>query len=180
MLKTLPGMTVETTPRQARIGSQPMLASARCRQNGWPMPPRIVVDTSVLVAALLRARAGAAGSRVLRLCLQRRCQPLMGAKLFLECESVLTRQELFVHCPLSPAERHEFFAGFAAVCDWVPVFYLWRPNLPDEGDNHVLELAVAGGARCLVTQNIRDFRRAELRFPDIAVLTPEEFLQTVN
>lgn len=24
-------------------------------------------------------------------------------------------------------------------------YYRWRPNLPDEGDNHVLELAVAAG-----------------------------------
>lgn len=144
------------------------------------MPPRIVLDTSVLVAALLRAREGAACSRVLRLCLQGRCQPLMGAKLFLEGESVLARPVLFRRCPLSSAERHEFFAGFAAVCEWVPVYFLWRPNLPDEGDNHVLELAVAGRAGSIVTQNIRDFRRAELRFPGIAVLTPEEFLQTVH
>ena len=60
------------------------------------------------------------------------------------------------------------------------VYYLWRPNLPDEGDNHILELAVAGGAESIVTQNIRDFRRSELRFPGIAVLTPEEFLQRLN
>ena len=144
------------------------------------MPPRIVVDTSVLVAALLRAREGAAGSRVLRHCLHRHCQPLIGAKLFLEGESVLARAELFRRCPLSLAERHEFFAGFAAVCEWVSVYYLWRPNLPDEGDNHILELAVAGGAESIVTQNIRDFRRSELRFPGIAVLTPEEFLQRLN
>ena len=144
------------------------------------MPPRIVVDTSVLIAALLRAREGTASSRVLRLCLQRRCQPVIGAKLFLEGESVLARAELFRRCPLSPTERREFFAGFAAVCEWVSVYYLWRPNLPDEGDNHILELAVAGGAGSIVTQNIRDFRRAELRFPDIAILTPEQFLQTVK
>ena len=104
----------------------------------------------------------------------------MGAKLFLEGEAVLARSELFRRCPLSLSERHEFFGGFAAVCDWVSVYYLWRPNLPDEGDNHVLELAVAGGAEAIVTQNVRDFRRAELRFSGIAVLTPAEFLQTVS
>jgi hypothetical protein len=27
----------------------------------------------------------------------------------------------------------------------IEVYYRWRPNLPDEGDNHVLELAVAAG-----------------------------------
>lgn len=143
------------------------------------MQPRIVVDTSVLVAALLRARAGHS-SLVLRLCLQRRCQPLLGEKLFCEYESVLARPVLFRGCPLDSAQRAEFFAGLAAVCDWVTVHYLWRPNLPDEGDNHVLELAVAGDAQAIVTQNVRDFRRAELRFPGIEILTPADFLKTVR
>lgn len=93
---------------------------------------------------------------------------------------MLSRAELFRRCLLSPGERREFFAGFAAVCEWVSVYYLWRPNLPDEADNHILELAVAGGAGSIVTQNIRGFRRAELRFPGIAILTPEQFLQTVK
>ena len=54
------------------------------------------------------------------------------------------------------------------------VYYLWRPNLPDEGDNHLIELAVAGGAEAIVTFNLRDFQRTELYFPDIAVLTPAQ------
>ena len=66
-----------------------------------------------------------------------------------------------------------------SVCRWVSVHYLWRPNLPDEGDNHILELAVAGGAEIIVTQNVRDFRRGELQFPEIQILTPSEFLRKV-
>ena len=52
------------------------------------------------------------------------------------------------------------------------VRYLWRPNLPDEADNHVVELAVAGGAQAIVTHNWRDFERAELGFPGLHVVTP--------
>ena len=52
------------------------------------------------------------------------------------------------------------------------VYYLWRPNLPDEADNHVVELAVAGGAEAIITHNTRDFAGAELRFPALRVLTP--------
>ena len=38
------------------------------------------------------------------------------------------------------------FHSFLSLCEWVPVYYLWRPNLRDEGDNHLIELAVAGRA----------------------------------
>ena len=139
------------------------------------MQSRIVVDTSVIVAALLRATAGPS-RQVLRKCLEHRCQPLMGEKLYCEHESVLSRAELFKDCPLDAEQRGQIFAGFIAVCEWITVHYLWRPNLPDADDNHVLELAVAGGARAIVTHNVRDFRRAELRFPQIEILTPTEFL----
>jgi putative PIN family toxin of toxin-antitoxin system len=139
----------------------------------------IIVDTNVFVGALLRA-GGGSNRQVLRLCLEQRCQPLMGEKLFLEYESVLARTDLFRGCPVTHDERAEVFAGFAAACRWVAVHFLWRPNLPDEGDNHVLELAVAGGADAIVTQNVKDFRRSELQFPDVQALTPGEFLRKVK
>lgn len=139
--------------------------------------PRIVVDTSVFVGALLHGGAGA-NREVVRRCLLRRCTPLMGEKLLREYESVLARDALFRRCPIGRGQRDELFAGFAAVCDWTVVHYLWRPNLPDEGDNHVLELALAGGAQAIVTQNVRDFRRGELRFPGIEILNAAEFLRT--
>jgi predicted nucleic acid-binding protein len=88
----------------------------------------------------------------------------------------LERAEVFSDCPINRSEREALLAGFLSVCEWVEVFFLWRPNLPDEGDNHVLELAVAGGAQVVVTQNVRDFR-GELRFPRIKVLTPAQYLK---
>jgi uncharacterized protein len=117
--------------------------------------------------------------RVIRACLERRCQPLLGQILFLEYEDVLSRQELFRHCLLSKKERQELFAAFLSVCEWIQVYFLWRPNLADEGDNHLVELAIAGGAAAIVTNNVRDFRRAELRFPGVKVLTPEQFLRSI-
>jgi predicted nucleic acid-binding protein len=100
----------------------------------------------------------------------------MGETLFLEYEDVLGRSMLFRNSPLLAAERRELFEGFLSVCEWVHIYYLWRPNLRDEGDNHLLELAVAGSAAAIVTNNVAHFRSADLRFPDVPVITPRDFL----
>jgi len=38
----------------------------------------------------------------------------------------------------------------------------------------LIELAVAGAASVVVTKNTRDFRLAELRFPGLRIMQPEE------
>lgn len=40
----------------------------------------------------------------------------------------------------------------------------------------LIELAVAGHAQCVVSRNIKDLVKGELLFPDIAIVTPEQFL----
>jgi predicted nucleic acid-binding protein len=67
--------------------------------------------------------------------------------------------------------------AFLSVCEWVKVFYLWRPNLPDEGDNHLIELAVAGAAEIIITNNTRDVRGGGLHFPNLTILSPTQFIQ---
>jgi len=68
------------------------------------------------------------------------------------------------------------FDGFLSVCRWVEVFFAWRPSLPDEADNRLVELAVAGNAMAIVTRNTRDLARGELRFPSLKILTPSPAL----
>lgn len=68
-------------------------------------------------------------------------------------------------------------AGRCAACSWTRIFFGWRPNLRDEGDHHLVELAVAGGAGCIVTRNVRDLIAMELKFPALAVGTPEQFMK---
>lgn len=135
---------------------------------------RIVVDTNVLVAAV--SSPDGASREVLRRCLLGRYEPLMGQALLAECESVLSRTEPFVRSPLSRGDRDALWAAIASRCRWVRVYYLWRPNLPDEADNHVVELAVAGGAEAVVTYNTRDFERTELHFPGLRVVAPGELI----
>ena len=69
---------------------------------------------------------------MIRACLEGKWRPLMGQALFMEYEDVLGRKPLFRTCPLSERERHEFFAAFLSVCEWVEIYFSRRPNLPDE------------------------------------------------
>ena len=101
----------------------------------------------------------------------------MGAALFHEYEDVMLHSDPMWKSPLRSEERQTLFEAFLSVCEWVKVYFLWRPNLPDEGDNHLLELAIAGGADTIVTNNVRDVRRGELSFPSLQILTPAEFLK---
>jgi putative PIN family toxin of toxin-antitoxin system len=136
---------------------------------------RVIIDTNVFVAALMRS-AGAP-REVLRLALMGRLIPCFGNALFAEYEDVLGRVDLFAKSPLSVHERDALFDALLSVSDWVRISYLWRPNLSDEADNHVLELAVAAGAAFIITANKRDFMRSELSFPSVRVQTAGEFLE---
>lgn len=135
----------------------------------------VVLDTNVLVAALLRG-AGP-GRTVLRACLRGQYRPVLGPALLAEYEDVLGRPELFAGSVLTAQEREDVFDGLMSCCRWVEVFYAWRPNLPDESDNHLIELAVAARADAIVTRNLRDVARGELKFPMLRVLTPEQCLE---
>jgi len=58
------------------------------------------------------------------------------------------------------------------------IHFLWRPYLPDEKDEMVLELAVAARCDYIITYNRRDFRGVE-QF-GIEVLGPRTFLQQLG
>lgn len=137
--------------------------------------PTIVLDTDVLVAALLRG--GGSARTVLRACLTEQYQPVLGPALLAEYEDVSVRSELFADSILGRREREQIIDGFLSCCRWVEVFYAWRPNLPDEADNHLIELALAAQADAIVTRNVRDLSRGELKFPMLRVLTPVECLE---
>ena len=77
---------------------------------------------------------GGASRRILRLCLERSVTPLVGTALFAEYEDVLARADLFERSVLNSAEREALFDALMSVSTWTPVYYVWRPNLPDPGD----------------------------------------------
>ncbi|OQW88643.1 MAG: putative toxin-antitoxin system toxin component, PIN family [Rhodoferax ferrireducens] len=134
----------------------------------------IVIDTNVFVGACMGTGASA---RVIELCLLGQVAPAMGSALLMEFEDVLSHTALFEGCRLNATEREELLDIFLAQAKWVKTYFSWRPNLRDEGDNHVLELAVACAASHIVTWNTRDFSSMELRFPQLSIVTPPDFLK---
>lgn len=129
---------------------------------------------SVFVSACL---GRGTASSVVATCLRGDHIPLMGAALMAEYEDVLDRTSLFKGCRLSVTEREELLEIFLATCRGTRIYYGWRPNLKDEADDHLIELAIAGGASRIITANVRDFVRAELLFPTLRVLTAAQLLR---
>ncbi|MGV1790179.1 putative toxin-antitoxin system toxin component, PIN family [Rhizobium sp. A37_96] len=135
---------------------------------------KVVIDTNILVSAIMNADG--APRQVIRLCLEERLVPLVSNALFTEYEDVCGRDALFDSRFISKEERIVLLDAFLSSCLWIPIYYLWRPNLRDEGDNHLIELAVGGGASALITANKKDFAQAELLFPRLEIQTAGEFL----
>jgi putative PIN family toxin of toxin-antitoxin system len=136
---------------------------------------RIVIDTSVFVSALIGSQGPS--RELIRRCLLSEYQPLMGNALFAEYEAVVGRKEIISQCLLSRTEVVSLLEALMSVCEWVNIYYLWRPNLRDEGDNHLIELAISGNAHYIATNNVKDFQGTELIFPHLSILKPEHLLR---
>jgi len=136
----------------------------------------IVVDTNVFIGACL---GNGASCEVVERCIQGQFTPVVGTALYLEYEAVMQRKAIFRKSRLDEVERGDLLDIFLSSCRWTPIYFGWRPNLPDEGDNHLIELAVAGSAQVIVTRNLNDLTGGDLSFPGISCQTPEIFLQEV-
>ena len=137
-----------------------------------------MVDTNVIVGAVMSAEH--ANRAVLRRCLEGIDTPLLGNALFSEMREVLGRTELFAASPISAEHCNTLFEAYCSASEWIATYFLWRPNLRDEADNHLIELAVNGGASTVVSWNVRDLKPGELRFPGLQILNPIQYLAEVG
>jgi putative PIN family toxin of toxin-antitoxin system len=135
---------------------------------------RVVVDTNVLISAL-RSRRGAS-HRLLRLIGQGRFTPCLSVPLVLEYEDVAKR--LTRSLGFSGKDIDDIIDYLCSQSMHCRIHFLWRPFLKDANDDLLLEVAIAGGARHIVTHNIRDFAGIE-QF-GLSALTPRQFLQEIG
>ena len=134
----------------------------------------VVIDTNVWISALISKEG--LGREIIRLSLLDKISPQISTTLFLEYEAVMKREKIINLCSLSIKEQEELFQAFLSTSKWNEIFYLWRPNLDDEGDDFLVELAVASNSEIIITDNKKDLESGELHF-GFEVLTPQEFLE---
>lgn len=138
---------------------------------------KIVVDTNVFIGACI---GGGASSKVVEACLAGGFSPAISANLLFEYRDVLSRHDLFGKARLDEAQRALLLRAFVSRCEWQQIHFLWRPNLRDEADNHLVELAIAANCSIIVTNNVRDFRQRDLMFPNLRAVKPEQFLEEIR
>ncbi len=138
---------------------------------------KVVIDTSVWISALITKESSSRD--VLRLVFEDKVHPQMSEALFYEYEEVMKRKKIQNLTPLTVEEQNTLFYAYLSSSKWNEIYYMWRPNLKDENDNFVVELAVASGAKYIITYNVKDFKNAELVFKH-KVITPEQFIKDLK
>jgi len=138
---------------------------------------KVVIDTSVWISALITKNSKARD--LLRLIFQKKVLPQISETLFKEYKSVMKQKKIISLIPLSNDEQELLFNTYLNHFQWNEIYYTWRPNLKDEGDNFLIELAVSSGAKAIITYNIKDFKNAELVFSH-KIITPEDFIKEIS
>jgi putative PIN family toxin of toxin-antitoxin system len=135
----------------------------------------VVLDTNIVISAQ-RSRQGAAAKLV----------SLVGTGLFevnisiplvLEYEEVLMRQRTSLG--LSRNDVEDLVDAFCALSiHHKKIHFRWRPFLPDQKDEFILDLAVVSQSDYIITYNQKDFAGVEMF--GIQVSDPKTFLQVIG
>lgn len=135
---------------------------------------RVVIDTNVVHAGLYSADG--ASFQVLRMIEAGRLTPVLSTAILFEYEEVLRRNRDMLG--LSQQEIDDVLDGFCKSGEAIRIHFLWRPQLPDPKDDHVLELAVAAGRAPIVTHNLKHFGPASAF--GVHIFTPATILKEMK
>jgi len=108
-----------------------------------------------------------------------RITPLVSNALGLEYEAVALRTEHWIAPGFDRSQAEYFLDALAEVSEPVAIAFRWRGELPDPGDDMVLEAAINGRAEALVTFNPRHFADAAPHF-GLALCDPQTILASLG
>ena len=140
---------------------------------------KIVLDTNVVLSAMFSS--GGASFKLLSLLIdqaeERRFYNVVSVPLVMEFEEVLLRSKNRDKYPyFDEKELRLIISDIVAISYQTKLHFLWRPFLKDTFDDKVLETAVNGGAKAIVTFNTKDFEGVQKMF-NIAIVTPKELFE---
>lgn len=135
---------------------------------------RIVIDTNVIISAL-RSRRGASYKLMYQI-IREDLELYLSVPLVIEYEKVAIDHVGTISFSIDEVNKYIDF--LCHISKKRKIHYLWRPFLKDPKDDMVLELAVAGNCKFLITFNKKDFEGSE-KF-GVTVLTPKEFLNIIG
>ena len=134
----------------------------------------IVIDTNVIISAQ-RSQKGAS-AKLMSLIGTGRFEIHLSVALTLEYEDVLHRQMNSLR--LTREDITDLIDALCALSHHHRIYFLWRPQLRDPGDELLLELAIVARCKYIVTYNLRDFVGSQ-QF-GVHAITPKEFLQKIG
>ena len=138
---------------------------------------KYLLDTCIIISAL-RSKQGASHF-LLRKAILKQLPIIMHFKLLAEYHDVLTRPKMLSALIYTADEIEKILIGLVSVAEEVNPHFLWRPNLKDEKDNFLVEIAVASQPCTIITHNVKDLLQGELLFPAIFVKQPQEVIREI-
>ena len=132
-----------------------------------------VIDTNVLFSGLYSNQG--ASYKILDFIEKGKIIPYLSTTLVFEYEDILKRKQ--AQLLLSSTEIDDILNTICAKGIQKKVSFLWRPQLRDPKDDHILELAVASNNADIISHNVKDFDMAT-QF-SIRVLTPSQLLRNL-
>ncbi len=133
----------------------------------------VTLDTNVILAALL-SQAGSS-HLILKLILEEKLNIALSTPVVLEYDDVLRRKEILEKLNISSDQVEDVLDLLILLADKYSIYFRLRPNLLDENDNLFVECAFTSNSHYLITSNIKDFKRGELKSYPFKVITPGDF-----
>ena len=138
----------------------------------------LTIDTNVIFSALY-SNKGASYSIITKV-IDEKIKLAISPQIYFEYYDVLMREENLKILNLATKDVEDFLDLIALLSQKHSIYYLLRPNLPDENDNIFIECAFASNSDYLVTSNIKDFKQSELKGFRFKVVTPKELYKIIE
>ena len=140
---------------------------------------KIVIDTNVVLSALFSSKGKS--YQLIELLTDHALKGVeynvISVPLALEFEEVLLRpKNRQKYDYFSEQEIRLIVSDIVAISHKTKLHFLWRPFLKDSFDDKVLETAVNGQTKAIITYNTKDFEGVKKYF-GIEILTPAELFE---